>query len=341
MSSGIYTYLTTDMPDDRKGVILCTRLTFHPLLEFDDGKRKLDFKFYDKRLCVFDQHFSLSAVQQCRDELIGSTLHRGLVVDLVSVPCGKCIECLKSRSEAWATRIMCEVKSIGPHVGCFATLTYDDFHLPGNGSLDKPEIQKFLKRLRYFLSPLSLRFFLCGEYGPKTCRPHYHAIFLVKGLDDFRKLDSAIRKAWNFGFVDLDFGVDFACSAYVARYVDKKIESGVKDSDFEKVGLEPPFLLMSKGLGRDFAVASSDSLASLGYVQLKNGKSSPIPRYFEKVFEQSALDVLKAKKQRSSDFCVSRGISHAKALGVSLGVWLQNKESLMALHKRSLVRKDH
>ena len=56
---------------------------------------------------------------------------------------------------------------------CFVTLTYDEKHLPKDGSLCLEHVQLFLKRLR-FGSAFPLRYFLCGEYGEKTSRPHYH-----------------------------------------------------------------------------------------------------------------------------------------------------------------------
>jgi hypothetical protein len=72
----------------------------------------------------------------------------------------------------------------------FLTLTYNDEHLPMYGTLVKQDVQDFLKRLRWHISPDKLRYYVVGEYGTtcpnhdiKNCpacgpiqRPHYHMI---------------------------------------------------------------------------------------------------------------------------------------------------------------------
>lgn len=65
-----------------------------------------------------------------------------------------------------------------------------DFDIPNAvGVLSKSDVQKFFKRLRRYieydkerlLSDLpseerKFRYYVCGEYGPTTLRPHYHGI---------------------------------------------------------------------------------------------------------------------------------------------------------------------
>lgn len=46
----------------------------------------------------------------------------------------------------------------------FVTLTYDEEHLPPDGSLRKRDLQLYLKRLR---RRLPFRFFAAGEYGER------------------------------------------------------------------------------------------------------------------------------------------------------------------------------
>ena len=108
--------------------------------------------------------------------------------------------------------------------------------------LSKSDIQKFYKRLRYYIDydPDNLlfnvpkeerhfRYYICGEYGPTTFRPHYHGIVFC---DSFQ-VSSAIRscyiyKAWSFcvqgkseresiGKVDVQYARDAA--GYVSSYV--------------------------------------------------------------------------------------------------------------------------
>lgn len=67
----------------------------------------------------------------------------------------------------------------------------------------KKDVKDWIKRFRTNYERLTgrtgVRYFLCSEYGPKTKRPHYHAIFF--GLD---KKDLALAiNDWSsrFGFV--------------------------------------------------------------------------------------------------------------------------------------------
>ena len=103
---------------------------------------------------------------------------------IVPVPCGKCDGCRLDRSKRWADRMLLEFEapagSLPPRKALFLTLTYDDDHLPKvtctdrqcRGNLSVRDTQLFIKRLRKFFYPRKLRYFLCGEYGGLTFRPH-------------------------------------------------------------------------------------------------------------------------------------------------------------------------
>ena len=112
------------------------------------------------------------------------------------VPCGKCVNCKLNYAKMWSIRIMHELKDWDS--ACFLTLTYDEEHLPKDGSLDKQDLQKFFKRLRFNLGGRKIKYFACGEYGEQYGRPHYHII--VFGLNGQTELD-IIQKSWLFGFV--------------------------------------------------------------------------------------------------------------------------------------------
>ena len=108
------------------------------------------------------------------------------------VPCGRCLECLKDRVNSWFFRLYNEQKNA--KTALFITLTYDDEHLSytDNGSmcLNYKDTQLFWKRLRKAQpkGDPKIRYFLVGEYGSKTHRPHYHAIL-------FNTTAQAIEKA--------------------------------------------------------------------------------------------------------------------------------------------------
>ena len=77
---------------------------------------------------------------------------------------------------------------------CFITLTYNNNNLPKYKSLVKKELQDFFKRLRKKYGE-GIRYYACGEYGPKGKRPHYHAIIFgwkPKDLKYFKENETAV-----------------------------------------------------------------------------------------------------------------------------------------------------
>lgn len=116
----------------------------------------------------------------------------------LSIPCGKCLLCRKSRAWEITIRSLMEFQALPKKVGCFVTLTVSDEFIaqvfPDQKLRHKP-FQDFMKRLRrkcereLYAFGLdvprqyrqSLRFLMCGEYGEKSKRPHYHVCFF--GVD--------------------------------------------------------------------------------------------------------------------------------------------------------------
>jgi len=106
------------------------------------------------------------------------------------------------------------------------------------------------------LAPSVVRFFLCGEYGDQTQRPHYHACLFGVGFEHW----STVATSWGKGFVHTgDFNQTTA--QYAAGYVTKKMTS---PDDPRLQGRHPEFARMSRrpGLGRDAMVVLSDQLHS-------------------------------------------------------------------------------
>ena len=64
----------------------------------------------------------------------------------MTIPCTKCIGCRLEHSRQWATRMVHELKYHEDAV--FITLTYNDKHLPENGSLNLTDWQEFMVKLR-------------------------------------------------------------------------------------------------------------------------------------------------------------------------------------------------
>ena len=143
-------------------------------------------------------------------------------LDWVEIPCGKCEGCRIARSREWANRCMMELEYHDS--AYFLTLTYDEEHVPRHWyadpetgeamqslSLEKRHMQLFWKRLRKAFPDDHIRYFMCGEYGSTTFRPHYHAIVFGLHLHDLVPVQDiqrgdvgyryyyseALQKAWS------------------------------------------------------------------------------------------------------------------------------------------------
>lgn len=96
-----------------------------------------------------------------------------------------------------------------------------------SNSLIPADARNFGKRLRKILEPQKIRYFLVGEYGKETQRPHFHLIcfglnpLIGGGVDGF---SGVVRKAWPCGHVFVgDANID--SMQYVAGYVTEKLAS--------------------------------------------------------------------------------------------------------------------
>lgn len=170
----------------------------------------------------------------------------------IPCPCGQCMPCRINRRRVWTLRILLE--SFLHSSNSFLTLTYAPEHIPSGGTLVPRDTQLFLKRLRKDF-PRKVRYFLVGEYGDISERPHYHASLFGVGVDDLL----FVQNAWRMGHVMLG-ELTPQSARYVAGYVTKKMTS--KD-DLRLNGRYPEFARMSlrPGVG---AAAVSNILTALG-----------------------------------------------------------------------------
>lgn len=160
------------------------------------------------------------------------------------------------------------------HEHCsFVTLTYSDDHLPEGGTLVPKHTQDWLKRLRFELAPRKLRYFLVGEYGDQSWRPHYHAALFGVGLDDAEVVD----RTWGLGYTYTG-DLNSKSAMYVTGYVSKKMTSKDDDRCIYN-GIHPEFARMSRkpGIG---AVAVDDIVDTLcsqfGINSLTNNRDVPV-----------------------------------------------------------------
>lgn len=200
------------------------------------------------------------------------------------VPCGKCLVCLKRKQDDWIFRLSQEMK-VSTNV-YFITFTYDEFSVPRCGSynvLCKRDMQLFLKKLRFKISPHRIRYFVCGEYGPKTFRPHYHMILFNWSSDyDIWKV---LPSCWSKGFTSVK-PVHPNHIRYVAKYCNMSADlpSFLRKKQFR------PFLLCSRRPAIGLSYLSSDMVdyyrQGLSTVCRLNGYRQSLPKYYrDKLFD--------------------------------------------------------
>ena len=252
---------------------------------------------------------------------------------LVPLPCGQCVGCRIDYSRQWANRCMLE---LGYHDSAwFATFTYDDDHVPrtyypdpetGEAipalTLKKRDFQLLMKRIRKRFGEDHIRFFMAGEYGSQTFRPHYHAILFGLHLDDLvpyktvKEADQyytyynspSLQECWPFGYVVVG-EVTWESCAYTARYVMKKLK-GKEAKFYDSHNIQPEFTLMSRrpGIARQY-YDEHPGLYDFDFINIstpKGGKRFRPPRYFDKLFEidfpekSAELKALRAKLAREA-----------------------------------------
>lgn len=239
-------------------------------------------------------------------------------------PCGHCVACLARRQSDWTIRLSEEYKS---STSClFVTLTYNDESIPKAilsdfahrsqaelltrlgvdinpqecNVLSRTDIQKYMKRLRKAVEPHRFRFFLCGEYGPTTLRPHYHMILFNFPLD---KVD-LIKSKWShpkskasYGFTVIDT-VTPARIAYVAKYSSSSM-SLPKRLRFSKY---KPFILCSRNpaIGSNYL---TDKIlhyhrTTLDTTILQNGYKKAMPKYYkDRIFDDAMKFTIRERVQ--------------------------------------------
>ena len=221
----------------------------------------------------------------------------------VNIPCGKCLGCDRAVQRDWSLRIYHEVSfriadwrdsetgvTTRLPEACVVTLTYDDDHLPLAGALDHRDYQRFMKRLRRHRDreaarrrlppPSEVKYFMCGEYGPKTRRPHFHAVLLGIVFDDCYSILSngrsqrcsyTLDRLWSappmrdpesppsrIGVATVDsfsFGGAMYVTGYVAKKAVDKLLGPVRDQvdpatgECREVPIQPEYRKMSRGEG--------------------------------------------------------------------------------------------
>lgn len=214
--------------------------------------------------------------------------------DKIVTRCNRCPACLNAKS-AYLTQL-CQCESDDSCYTMFATLTYNDLHLPrfsfekgyaviGDGEMlsctpvspdeysaimeknpslsyvRKTDIQKFLKRLRYYLKNETLRYFAVAEFGPEHLRVHWHLLLFFNSQKVSKILGKIIRKAWTFGFVNCSLTKGKSVN-YVASYVNSTCDL---PSFYQNNSLLRPWCSHSKFLGASYFKACREDVYNALY----------------------------------------------------------------------------
>lgn len=241
---------------------------------------------------------------------------------LTWLPCGRCIGCRLKYSRIWAARIMHEAQM--HEQNSFITLTYDDEHLPEHNFLDKSDFVRFMKRLRKALEPKKVRYFMCGEYGDKLMRPHFHLclfghefgdqVFYKKNALGHKLFTSErLNSIWKKGYC-ITGALEYDSAAYVARYVTKKI-NGEKhfetyahhvDLDTGEIIFRPQeYATMSRGgdkggIGKKWYEKYKSDLYPHDFTMCNGHRIKP-PRYYDEALKEEDPELYeRIKKIRES-----------------------------------------
>lgn len=239
----------------------------------------------------------------------------------LELPCSQCVGCRLERSRQWAMRCLHESSLYEDN--CFVTLTFDDDHLPPDGSIQVRDIQLFNKRLRKRFSNSKIRFFACGEYGDKLGRPHYHICYFNFNFPDryYWKTQNGfaldrspiLEELWTFGHC-LVGDVTFDSAAYVARYIMKKVTGDRAVLQYSTIDFStgeilstrvPEFVRMSRGgrgglggIGRSWFNRFKSDIYPDDFAVI-NGKKVRPPKFYDGLYEVSnpnEFSVIKADR---------------------------------------------
>ena len=346
---------------------------YHPLKGFrvgytENGKDK--YKIVDY---AADHVELIHGKWQAVSSPLRSMAAESIVREFVEIPCGKCLDCRLRRAREWANRCMMELEYHDS--AYFVTLTYDEDHLPRSGYVDqstgeyiasatlrKKDLQDFFKRLRKRYPDNPIRYLACGEYGPKTQRPHYHAIIFGLHLDDLEIISQqrgytyyssvGLSKVWSdFDPVRQIFiprghiavgSVNWQTCAYTARYIlDKQIADNGQDY-YAAFGLEPPFQLMSlkPAIGYQYYIDHGEEIYRYDclYLTTENGgiQAKP-PKYFDRLYDLDFHDKMQDIKAVRLASAQMRRETLLKQTDLSYSELLQ----VMETNKASRLKKLH
>ena len=239
--------------------------------------------------------------------IVFNELSRHDIRGRLDIPCNKCIGCRLRRASDWASRISHEQKL--HEQNCFITLTYAPEHIPPGHSLDYKHFQDFLKRLRAkYETPI--RFYMCGEYGDETERPHYHACIFGLDFNDRQPAGKGssgelfydseeLTKIWGKGKVSVQ-DLTPETAGYCARYIVDKLDGDMGEKQYrytdENTGEQkqktPPFAKMSlkPGIGARWLNKYRKDVYQHDQLITSKGETKRPPVYYDKLQKKHNIE---------------------------------------------------
>lgn len=147
-----------------------------------------------------------------------------------------------------------------------------------------------------------IRFFMAGEYGERTQRPHYHAIIFghnwpdkqpVTQLETSKYYTSKIlNKTWGKGNCIIG-ECTFESAAYVARYCLKKMNGPAAEEHYKRTDSEGEYQLtkefahmsLKPGVGLEWYRKYKTDVYPHDYVVVRGMKMKP-PKYYDKKYKE-------------------------------------------------------
>jgi hypothetical protein len=163
-------------------------------------------------------------------------------------------------------------------------------------TLYRSHATNFFKTLRnnhnrtYKNSPKpKISYIICGEYGDKFKRPHYHAIIFGASRTD-------ILNSWKHGLPYFGAPGLEATVNYTLKYSLKSRFYKYHETPF----YERPFINVSKGIGLDLIVdpfTGEQKLTTLPELVTVNGYTTQLPRYYAQKLNMN-IDTTKFKDEQ-------------------------------------------
>lgn len=250
------------------------------------------------------------------------------------VGCGHCPLCVSSKKRRLSTRLELEsLRHDNPPM--FVRLSFDNAHYPTDVTdlqQHTRPIQLFHKRLRKYMKNAEMntdfKYFVTSEYGSKTGRLHYHALYyglhncnyvpILNTWEDKQQLPKIyrftdiIRKCWKNGFVEVEVARD-AAAAYALKYMQKDYTH--KTKQLKSIYMGKPEIDKRK----DFLRAHPD--VTNFTITTKDGTTKTIPMYgfmCDMVYPSVSKQVPKETRDmflRCANFC--NNVIHDTYFGVA------------------------